>query len=178
MLPEIEFRHQRRKTLAMKVTPDGVVVLLPQGLDPESAQVRDFVQTGLQKLQTSEVSETSQVSAQDVQALVADWAQRIGGEVRRVQVRAMRRKWASCSSQGTLTLSSDLLCLPRDLVEYVICHELLHLRLPEHSKGWQAMMGAYLPDWRERERRLAGWVMLTGERNIPAEGEAPPCVRG
>ena len=76
-----------------------------------------------------------------------------------MQVRRMRRKWASCSSQGTLTLSDDLLRLPRDLVEYVVCHELVHLRVPEHGKGWQALMGAYLPDWRERERRLAGWVL-------------------
>ena len=43
--------------------------------------------------------------------------------------------------------------------EYVICHELVHLRVPEHSKGWQALMGVYLPGWRERERRLAGWVL-------------------
>ena len=165
MATEVQFRHQRRRTLAMKVTPDGVVVLLPQGLGPDSPQVQDFVRAGLQKLQTqtSEVSETSEVSAQDLQALVADWAEQIGVEVARVQVRAMRRKWASCSSQGTLTLSSDLLRLPRDLVEYVICHELVHLRVPEHSKGWQALMGAYLPGWRERERRLAGWVTRIGK---------------
>ena len=43
--------------------------------------------------------------------------------------------------------------------EYVICHELVHRRVPEHGKGWQALMGTYLPDWRERERRLAGWVL-------------------
>ena len=43
--------------------------------------------------------------------------------------------------------------------EYVICHELVHLRVPEHGKGWQALMGVYLPGWRERERRLAGWVL-------------------
>ncbi|TEU15365.1 MAG: M48 family peptidase [Anaerolineales bacterium] len=143
----------------MKVTPDGVVVLLPCGLNADSPQVRTFVQAGLQKLQTSKVSETSEVSSEDLKALVADWSERIGVAVRRVQVRGMRRKWASCSSRGTLTLSADLLRLPHDLVEYVVCHELVHLRVPEHGKGWRALMGAYLPDWRERERRLAGWVV-------------------
>jgi predicted metal-dependent hydrolase len=43
--------------------------------------------------------------------------------------------------------------------EYVVCHELMHLRVPTHGKGWQALMGAYLPGWRARERRLAGWVL-------------------
>jgi predicted metal-dependent hydrolase len=106
-----------------------------------------------------EVSETSKVLAKDLKALVADWSERIGVTVRRVQVRAMRRKWASCSSRGNLTLSTDLLRLPRDLVEYVVCHELVHLHVPEHGKGWQALMGAYLSDWRERERRLAAWTV-------------------
>jgi predicted metal-dependent hydrolase len=160
MLAEVQYRHQQRQSLAMKVTPDGVVVLLPHGLDADSPQVRTFVQAGLQKLpEPQPVPPSERLTPAEVRALVADWSERIGVTVRRVQVRGMRRKWASCSSRGTLTLSADLLRLPRDLAEYVVCHELVHLRVPEHSKGWQALMGAYLPDWRERERRLAGWVV-------------------
>jgi hypothetical protein len=70
----------------------------------------------------------------------------------------MRTKWASCSSRGTITLSRDLLKLPRDLVDYVVCHELVHLKIPGHGKGWQALMNIHLPDWRKREDPLAGWV--------------------
>jgi hypothetical protein len=66
----------------------------------------------------------------------------------------MRTKWASCSTQGTLTLNTDILGLPADLIDYILVHELLHLRIPDHNKGWQAMMSAYLPDWRRRQRRL------------------------
>jgi hypothetical protein len=160
MLPEVQFRHQQRQSLAMKVTPAGLVVLLPHGLNADSLQVRTFVQAGLQKLpEPQPVPPDERLTRAQVRTLVADWSERIGVAVRRVQVRAMRRKWASCSSRGTLTLSADLLHLPHDLAEYVICHELVHLRVPEHGKGWQALMGAYLPDWREREHRLAGWVL-------------------
>jgi hypothetical protein len=160
MLAEVQYRHQQRQSLAMKVTPDGVVVLLPCGLNADSPQVRTFVQTGLQKLpEPQPVPLEECLTRAEVRALVADWSERIGVTVRRVQVRSMRRKWASCSSRGTLTLSTALLRLPRDLVEYVVCHELLHLRVPEHGKGWRALMGVYLPDWRERDRHLAGWVV-------------------
>ncbi len=160
MRPEIEFRHQQRGSLALQVTPDGLVVLLPRGLDPESPQVQTFLVNGLKNLpEPQPVPPGQRLTAEDIRALASEWAGRIGVEVGRVQVRTMRRKWASCSSQGTLTLSDDLLRLPRDLVEYVVCHELVHLRVPEHGKGWQALMGAYLPDWRERERQLAGWVV-------------------
>ncbi len=89
----------------------------------------------------------------------AAWAERIGVEIRRVQVRSMRNKWASCSTNGTLTLSSDLLRLPHDLVEVVVCHELVHLKIPHHGRGFRALMGCYIPDWQQRERNLASWVV-------------------
>jgi predicted metal-dependent hydrolase len=40
-------------------------------------------------------------------------------------------------------LNADVLSLPPDLVDYVICHDLLHLKIPDHGKGFQAMMGSY-----------------------------------
>jgi hypothetical protein len=160
MQPEVQFRHQQRQSLAMKVTPGGVVVLLPAELDADSPQVRTFVRAGFQKLpEPQPVPPDERLTRAQVCTLVADWSERIGVTVQRVQVRAMRRKWASCSSRGTLTLSADVLHLPHDLAEYVVCHELVHLRVPEHGKGWQALMGVHLPDWREREQRLAGWVL-------------------
>jgi hypothetical protein len=180
MRPEVEFRHQKRGSLALQVTPDGLVVLLPHGLDPDSPQVQAFLREGLAHLPEPEGETSKGLETSEILELVADWADRIGVEVGRVQIRTMRRKWASCSSRGTLTLSDDLLRLPRDLVEYVICHELVHLRVPEHGKGWQALMGAYLPDWRERERRLAGWVV--GRREDDGQGRSvargqPPHLR-
>ena len=93
----------------------------------------------------------------DLRARVDAWARRVGVRVRRVQIRAMRTKWASYSTSGTLTLNADVLRLPPDLVDYVICHDLLHLRVPDHGKGFRALLGCYLPDWRKLELALAGW---------------------
>ena len=164
MKHNIRIQQENRKSLVMKVTPRGVVVLIPGSLDPDSPRVRAFVQAGLQRLPTLQVSQTLEVSAEDLRALVSTWSERIGVAVTRVQVRRMRTRWASCSTQGVLTLSTDLLRLPRDLVDYVICHDLVHLRIPDHGKGFRALMGCYMPDWRERERRLAGWV-IAGDRD-------------
>lgn len=66
----------------------------------------------------------------------------------------MRNKWGSISTAGTLTLAAELLKLPDDVVEYVIVHELLHLKFPDHRKGRRVAIGMYIPDWQERERRL------------------------
>ncbi|GAH07688.1 unnamed protein product, partial [marine sediment metagenome] len=45
----------------------------------------------------------------------------------------MKNKWSSCSSRGNVTLSSELIGLPNEVVEYVIVHELLHLIVPNHG---------------------------------------------
>ena len=92
--------------------------------------------------------------AEDLRWAVRQWAARMGVRVRRIQVRAMCRKWASMSTAGNLTLNSELLDLPQPLGEYVIVHELAHLLAPNHGKVFKSFMYAYLPDWEERERRL------------------------
>jgi hypothetical protein len=72
--------------------------------------------------------------------------------VARIQIRELRAKWASMATAGNLTLSRKLLALPRNLGEYVIVHELVHLLAPNHGKVFKSFMRAYLPDWEERER--------------------------
>jgi len=157
---EVYVQQQPRQSLALRVTPEGLVALIPQGLDPDASSVRCFIERGLARIPTrTPVRASERFAVEDLHRLVANWAGRLGVPVERVQVRRMRTQWASCSSRGTITLSRDLLQLPHDLVEYVICHELAHLKIPGHGKGWQALMGICLPDWREREKRLSGWAL-------------------
>jgi predicted metal-dependent hydrolase len=93
--------------------------------------------------------------AEDLRWAVRQWAARIGVRVTRIQVRELRAKWASMSTAGNLTLSRDLITLPRDLGEYVIVHELVHLLAPNHGKVFKSFMLAYLPDWEAREERIS-----------------------
>ena len=71
--------------------------------------------------------------SEDLKNAVRGWADRIGVEVREVHLRDMRRKWASISTNGRLTLNTDLLDLPEALGEFVIVHELVHLLAPNHG---------------------------------------------
>src|SRR5690242_9308471 len=92
--------------------------------------------------------------AEELRWAVCHWATKIGVRTPRIQVREMRTKWASLSTVGRLTLNTELLDLPRDLGEFVIVHELVHLLAPNHGKVFKSFMHAYLPDWEIRERRL------------------------
>ena len=91
-----------------------------------------------------------------LKARVGEWREKIGVTVREMHVREMRRKWASISSDGwRLTLDSGLLSEKPEFCDYVIVHELLHLRVPNHGKLFKTLMSAYLPRW-EQSARLAG----------------------
>jgi predicted metal-dependent hydrolase len=59
----------------------------------------------------------------------------------------MRKKWASCSTTGTLTFSQSLFDQPRRFREYVVAHEVLHLSVPNHGRLFKSLMSALIPGW-------------------------------
>jgi len=69
-------------------------------------------------------------------------------------VRPMRNKWASCSTNGHLNFSNELLNLEPKLWDYVIVHELLHFSAPNHGKLWKSLMRAHLGEWEKAEAEL------------------------
>jgi predicted metal-dependent hydrolase len=64
----------------------------------------------------------------------------------------MTRKWASCSSKGRVTFNSDLFHEPYRFQEFVIVHELLHLKISNHGKLFKSLLNAYLPNSRRHCR--------------------------
>lgn len=89
---------------------------------------------------------------------VRRWADRLDARVTSVVIRPMRRKWASYSRTGRVTFDSLLLELREELQDYVIVHELLHDRVPNHGKLWKSLMRAHLGDYEAREEELRGMV--------------------
>ncbi|WP_248308800.1 M48 metallopeptidase family protein [Bosea thiooxidans] len=83
---------------------------------------------------------------------VARWAIKLKVNPRIVRIQRMTRKWGSCSSAGTITLAVDLLDESANFQDFVVAHELLHLRVPNHGRLFKALMTAHVPDWRSLER--------------------------
>ena len=92
---------------------------------------------------------------------VKQWAQKIGVSIRSISLRTMNRKWASCSTAGNLTFDKTLLDLPIHLQDYVIVHELIHLKVPNHSQLWQCLMMAHLGDYQTLEAQLNNYLLKT-----------------
>ena len=76
---------------------------------------------------------------------VASWAQRLNVQPRQVRVQRMTRKWGSCSTTGVVTLAADLADQDVGFQDFVIVHELLHLRVPNHGKLFKALLTAHVP---------------------------------
>jgi predicted metal-dependent hydrolase len=85
----------------------------------------------------------------------AHWARVGRGMTKpRLQVKAMRTRWGSLSKGGVLTLNPDLIRAPKECIEYVVCHELCHLRHHDHGNGFHRLLTARMPDWSRRKERL------------------------
>lgn len=84
---------------------------------------------------------------------VADWTRRLNVRPRLVRVRSMTRKWGSCSTSGVVTLADDLADQRPAFQDFVIAHELLHLRVPNHGKLFKALLTAHVPGWKKHDVR-------------------------
>lgn len=66
----------------------------------------------------------------------------------------MRSQWGSCSASGEIALNSHLVKVPETLIDYVVLHELCHLKHHNHSRRFYGLMSAHMPDWDLRRQSL------------------------
>jgi predicted metal-dependent hydrolase len=98
--------------------------------------------------------------AQQLRHRALEWSLKLRVSPRAVRLQKMQTKWGSCSTRGTVTLASDLAEEPREFQDFVIVHELLHLRLPNHGRLFKAVLSAHVPGWRRFVR--PGRFLKTG----------------
>lgn len=69
-------------------------------------------------------------------------------------VRRLQARWGSCSKAGRILLNTDLVQAPIECIDYVIIHELCHLKVPDHSPAFFRLLTNCLPDWQRRKAKL------------------------
>jgi predicted metal-dependent hydrolase len=85
-----------------------------------------------------------------VSALAEEEAERLGVAYVRIRIGGQRTLWGSCSSRGTLSFNWRLVLAPFEVLDYVVVHELCHLRVPNHSRRFWALVERQRPHWREQ----------------------------
>ena len=90
-----------------------------------------------------------------VRELIAQWEPRLRVDVAGYFLQRMKTKWGSCNHRArTIRLNTELVKKPKDLLEYVVVHEMLHLIVPTHSQQFLGLMSMHYPAWREARAEL------------------------
>ena len=84
----------------------------------------------------------------------AERADEMGIEYKSVGITSARGRWGSCSGDNAIHYSFRLLFVPKEVVEYVVVHELAHVKYKNHAKAFWGLVAQYVPDWKEKRRYL------------------------
>lgn len=91
----------------------------------------------------------------EVPALIRKWEGKLEVSVTAYHLQRMKTKWGGCNHRrGSIRLNTELVKKPRDLLEYVIVHEMMHLIVPRHDERFVTLMDHHYPTWRDARAEL------------------------
>jgi predicted metal-dependent hydrolase len=82
------------------------------------------------------------------------------------ELRTMSKRWGSCTPNGKIFVNPLLISAPKDCIDYVMIHELCHLRFPNHSASFYRLLANILPDWSDRKQKLNSQVELRDRSSL------------
>lgn len=98
--------------------------------------------------------------------MVDEWAAKMEEKDFTWQVQKMQNRWGSCTNQTRfIRFNLDLARVPRKCIEYIVVHELMHLKVPKHNKIFEALMNRYMPGWKKRREELNNFIALPMEEH-------------
>jgi len=90
-----------------------------------------------------------------VPSVISRWESKLGVHVAGYYLQRMKTRWGACNHRaGTIRINTELVKKPRDLLEYVVVHEILHLIEPTHSTRFLDLLDGFYPTWREARMEL------------------------
>jgi predicted metal-dependent hydrolase len=163
-------RYRRAKVLRIAVKPGGRVVVTmpwraPLYLAREFVQKkREWVLAAREKMlgveplaRSGSPAEYKQYKAEALRVFTArlqEFNQRYGFAYKRVSIRNQKTRWGSCSKTGTLSFSYRLLLVPPEVRDYVLVHELCHVKEMNHSRRFWELVAMTCPDYKQLRAQL------------------------
>ncbi len=175
MKKEIELIRSKRKTISIQISPDGrVVVRAPlrtpvREINKFVGEKADWIEKHLRAIEdrNREMAENppKELSKQEIKLLVTRakriipqkvkyYADIMGLEYGRITIKMQKSRWGSCSSKKNLNFNCLLMRTPDEIIDYVVVHELCHLKEMNHSPAFWAEVEKMIPDYKERRKWL------------------------
>ncbi len=170
-----------RRTVSVEIKPGGKVVVRAPRLMP-NAVIRRFVEehaawigNAVRRQLEKESALPFPLTGEDVAVLkkqakkilparTAYFAGQMGVPVPPVRITSARTRYGSCSPQNRISYSCFLMANDADAIDYVVVHELAHIRNKNHSRAFWAEVGSVLPDWKQRRKKLFMPVLAEEQR--------------
>ena len=165
---EYEIIYTKRRTLCLQVKNDlKVVVRSPKGVSKKSIEKfvldhTDWIYTQIERIKSmpiipqdaSEIDDLKRKTKEIIAPRIEFYSQLMNLKPHRVSISSAKKRFGSCSSRGNLNFSFRLAIYPPEAIDYVIVHELAHMKEMNHSKKFWAIVEKYLPDYKERQKLL------------------------
>jgi len=162
-------RSLRAKNISISVKfPDQVRIAVP--LDVSFEKAEQFAQTKASWIKKNIDKFSSQVNlSQHLDSIDTDYAKsylvgrlkhlanKHGFSYNSVSVRSQKTRWGSCSFNNNISLNIKLICLPKDLSDYVILHELAHTKIKNHSPSFWSFLNQHVLDVKKKDKALKGY---------------------
>ncbi len=178
---DIKIIRSRRKTISIEIKSDfSIIVRAPLFVSDgeanrfvkekslwieksmEKIKARNNNEKSLPKLTEEEIHELTNKARAVIPKRVADFADIIGVNYGRITIRAQVTRYGSCSAKGNLNFNCLLMLAPREVLDYVVVHELCHLKEMNHSKKFWDIVGSYCPEYKEHKM----WLKENGHKLI------------
>ena len=132
----------------------------------EAERRRQVPRLGLQRLAVS--ASEARVSARELISMLAEEeAVRIGVRYQRLRIGDQQTLWGSCSPRGTISFNWRLVLAPLAVLDYVVVHELCHLRFLDHSQRFWRLVEQHRPEWREQR----DWLRAHGPELLSLQAQ-------
>lgn len=162
--------HSRRRTMALEITRDALVVVrAPMRANDETiasfvASHEVWLKRALERRIAHNTAHPEPTEAERAMLIarakaelpprVAYWSAVMGLKPTDIKITSARTRFGSCSAKNRLCFSWYLMRYPDTAIDYVVVHELAHIYHHDHSADFHELVERYLPDWRERVRLL------------------------
>ena len=164
--------YSKRKTIAIELSPSGLVVRAPKGMSRREinaflVEKRNWIEKHQKKMEERKklMDKQQPFTADEINVLadkafvyiperVEKYAPLVGVDYGRITIRSQRTRWGSCSSKGNLNFNCILMLFPKEVIDYVVVHELCHRKHMNHSAAFYAEVERVFPEYRRCQRWL------------------------
>ncbi len=112
------------------------------------------------------ISMYRRIAAADLPKRVEKYSEIIGVHPCAVKINSASTRWGSCSSKGSINFSWKLIIAPEDVIDYVVVHELCHLKHMDHSPSFWEEVAKVIPDWQKKRAALKDVQQLVSEKAL------------